>query len=248
MLLSVFRLLRRLLGWIDLALFSVLMFVLGLLPARLIQGFYPRCFWSWCRVFVRALDVDLRIHQHHRYPLPAHYILIANHPSAFEDVGIPAAFSVYSLAKWEVQDWWLVGRIAKAAGTLFVRREQAESRRAALDAMIAAVRAGKRIALYPEGGCKGRRLHSRFLYGAFTLSLETGVPIVPVFIHYEAQEAFEWQGQTLLQKIWELFTAPNNRAHFHVYDAIDPRDFSCKQTYTDYVYRLYQGWQQQYLE
>ncbi len=41
----------------------------------------------------------------------------------FEDIGIPAVFPVHSLAKIEVRDWWLVGRISVASGSLYVERE-----------------------------------------------------------------------------------------------------------------------------
>ena len=72
-----------------------------------------RLFGAWCRAFVRALGVDLRLHQKNRKRLPARYILIANHPSAFEDIGIPALFDVVSLAKVQVADWFVVGASAR---------------------------------------------------------------------------------------------------------------------------------------
>ena len=62
--------------------------------------------------------------------------------------------------------------------------------------MVDAVNAGQNIALYPEGGCKGRRLFHEFKSGAFEVSMRTGVPILPVFLHYEAQDDFEWQPPT----------------------------------------------------
>jgi len=241
--------LKQAIAWLDLTLFTVLMMVLARLPLRWLRHGYPKLFQSWCRSFVRALGVDLRLHQHQRHALPDHFILIANHPSAFEDVGIPALFPVVSLAKEEVRDWWFVGRIAAAAGTLFVQREDKDSRQAALQAMIDGVRAGKNIALYPEGGCKGRRLWDKFLYGAFTVSLETGVPIVPVFLHYEAQDAFEWApGETLLQKIRAIMTAPNRTANYHVFDPLNPADFADREAYSAHAYQLFLNWQARFLD
>lgn len=237
----------RLLAIIDLLLISVPLYLLSWLPWR---GRHPvsRLFHPWCRAMVRALGVDLRLHQHHREPLPSRYILIANHPSAFEDVGIPALFDVVSLAKWDVQNWWLVGRIARAAGTLFVKRDDADSRRAAREAMVAAVRGGDKLALYPEGGCKGRRLHHEFRSGAFDVAMQTGVPILPLFLHYEAQDVFEWRDpQTLLQKLWHILTAVNNRANYHVFDPIDPVMFSDRNALRDAVYARYREWDERFL-
>lgn len=234
---------------IELALFTLVMYLLAFLPRRVLAGFYFPLFRLWCKFFVRALGVDLRLHQKNIRPLPPQFILIANHPSAFEDVGVPALFKVYSLAKIEVADWFLVGRINRAAGTLFVQRESAESRRAAAEQIVAELARGHSVALYPEGGCKGRRLFESFRYGAFDISLRTGVPILPVFLHYEAQADFEWAPpHTLLHKIWHFLTTQNNRANYYVYDAIEPSRFADKQSYYNYVYGLYREWQARYLE
>lgn len=235
--------------WLELAAFTLLLYGLAFLPQPLRTPWYFPLFRLWCRLFGYALGVDLRLHQKNTRPLPKQYILIANHPSAFEDVGIPTLFPVFSLAKVEVRDWWWAGRINVAAGTLFVQRESAESRKAAAEQIEAAVRAGRNVALYPEGGCKGRRIFSSFRYGAFKVSLATGVPILPVFLHYEAQDDFEWRApQTLLHKFWHFMTSENSRANYYVYDAIDPAQFTTTEEYNEYVYNLYLKWQARYLD
>ncbi|XZG71214.1 lysophospholipid acyltransferase family protein [Chitinibacteraceae bacterium HSL-7] len=239
----------RLLAALELALFTLGMVALALLPKALIGTLYRHLFHAWCRSFVRALDVDLRLHQHYTGTLPPQYILIANHPSAFEDVGIPALFPVSSLAKAEVRHWWLVGRIANAAGTHFVQREDKESRQSAQKALIAALQSGDNIALYPEGGCKGRRIADRFLYGAFTASLETGLPVVPVFLHYEAQADFEWgPNENLIGKIWTIATARNRCAHYHVFQPFYPNDFRDRDDFSRAVHGQYLEWQARFLD
>ena len=243
------RLLWRIICWIELTLFTLLLYVLSWLPSALLREFYFRLFQSWSRTFVRALGVDLRIHQKNLHPLPAQYILIANHPSAFEDIGIPAVFPVHSLAKIEVADWWFVGRISMAAGSLYVQRESKDSRQAAGETIERELRNGKNIALYPEGGCKGRRIFETFRYGAFDISLRTGIPILPVFLHYESQDDFEWRDpQTLLDKIWHLMTSRNRRANYYIYDALDPSQFSDKAAYADFAHAKYLEWQGRYLD
>lgn len=239
----------RSIALLDLAVFTLLMLLLSRLPRALLASFYPTLFHAWCRCFVRALGVTLRLHQHHQAPLPKHFILIANHPSALEDVGIPSLFTVRSLAKIEVQDWFLVGKIASAAGTLFVQRESKSSRQAAQAELIAAVNAGDNIALYPEGGCKGRRITDRFLFGAFAVSMATNTPIVPVFLQHEAQEIFEWTNQeNLLQKLVTILTSPNSIVHYHVFDPLYPSDFLDKESYCATVHRQYLAWQSRFLD
>lgn len=243
------RLLWLIWCWLELSVLTLLLYILAFLPQVLLQPWYARMFRVWCWLFVKALGVDLRLHQKNTRPLPKHYILIANHPSAFEDIGIPSLFPVYSLAKEQVKDWWLAGRINIAAGTMFVQREDPASRQAATATLEAEVRKGHNIALYPEGGCFGRRIYSRFRYGAFKVSLQTGVPILPVFLHYESQDDFEWRNpQTLPQKIWHFITTRNSHANYYVYDAIDPHQFKTAEEFNEHVYNLYLKWQARYLD
>ena len=235
--------------WVDFIGLTVLLYALSWLPEKFSGYWYFRLFRVWSKSFVRALDVDLKLHQKNLHDIPAHYILIANHPSAFEDIGIPALFEVYSLAKIEVKDWWVVGRISTAAGNLYVKRESQASRKLAAQAIQREVENGKNIALYPEGGCKGKRIFESFRYGAFDVSMKTGVPILPVFLHYEAQDDFEWRNpHTLLDKIYHFLNTDNSTANYYVFDAIDPAQFKTKEEFTEYTWRLYKSWQKKYME
>jgi len=245
---SIAVLLWRIVCWLELTLFTLVLYALSWLPGVLVP-FYYTLFRLWCRSFVRALGIDLRLHQKNIRPLPPQYILIANHPAAFEDIGIPALFPVHSLAKVEVRDWWLVGRISMAAGSLYVHRESRESRNAAGEQIEEELKRGINIALYPEGGCKGRRIFESFRYGAFDISLRTGIPILPVFLHYESQDDFEWRDpQTLPHKIWHMLTTQNKRVNYYVYDAFEPDQFDDRAAYAEYAHTKYLEWQARYLD
>ena len=245
---NIFKFFSLFIRWVDLILLTILLYFLALLPHRWTSSFYPKLFWIWCRHFVRALNVDLKLSQHNIEPLPKRYILIANHPSAFEDIGIPSLFNVFSLAKEGVRHWPIAGPISEAAGTLYVIRSDMKSRKKAYSEMIKVVEAGKNLAVYPEGGCFGRRIH-QFRYGAFDISLKTGVPILPIFLHYEAQDDFEWgEDQTLLDKVKHFLATKNNRATYHVYDAVSPEQFENKESYSAHVHDLYKKWESKYFD
>jgi 1-acyl-sn-glycerol-3-phosphate acyltransferase len=246
--LLILRLLIRLVAIADFLAFTALVWLLAWLPWPGRRHPVACLFGAWSRAFVRALGVDLRLHQKNLDALPARYILIANHPSAFEDVGIPALFDVVSLAKVQVADWFVVGRISRAAGTLYVDRDDPESRDQAIETMVNAVNAGQNICLYPEGGCKGRRLFHEFKSGAFEVSMRTGVPILPVFLHYEAQDDFEWQGQTLPDRIRQMLFTVNDRANYYVFDPLDPKDYADKYAMKAAAYEKYVDWNAKYLE
>lgn len=247
MILSLFKIIQLLVAWLDLFLFSTLLYLLSFLPKKYTRTWYPSLFQYWCKIFVRALGIDLKLHQQYVGSLPKKYILIGNHPSAAEDVCMPALFNAKFLAKIEVKDWWIVGRIGQAAGTLYVKREEKSSRHEASNTLIHTLNKGHSVALYPEGGCKSRRIFTPFLYGAFDISIKSNTPILPVFIHYEAQEDFEWQNQHLMHKLWMIVCAKNPTAHYIVYDPIYPENFANKEAFCAHVQGLYLQWQDKYL-
>ena len=243
------RWLWMLAGWIELLALTALLYPLAFLPPRFGgRPWYRRLFRLWCLAWVDALGVDLRLHQKNRSPLPGQYILVANHPSAFEDIGIPALFPVNSLAKMEVRRWPVTGRIAAAAGTFFVQRESRTSRKQAMETLLRALEQGYSLAIYPEGGIKGKRLHLPFRHGVFELSLRSGVPILPVFLHYEAQEDFHWSRELLPVKLFQIMRSRNNRAHYYQHDLYHPEAFDDKETYCRRVQDDFLRWQEKYLD
>lgn len=246
MLIGLFNIAVRLWCWLELIVLTLIMYALSFIPRSIFGPIYEKLFLFWTRVFVLAMGVELKLHQHYAGKLPEQYIVIANHPSAFEDIGMTSLFRAYPVAKIGVRDWFLVGRISDAAGTIFLKRDDKSSRKAAGAEIVEALTDGHNIAIYPEGGCKGRRIN-QFLYGIFGISIETGVPIVPVFLHYEAQEDFEWQGQTLPQKMLDILFASNRTANYHIYDAFDPAEFDDRESYCAHVHQQYLQWQDKHL-
>lgn len=248
MLYGIFKLFYLLILWLDLAIYTVLMTIVSFLPRFITQRYLGWLFQHWCQVFVRAFNVSLRVHQRYRDKLPKQAIYIANHPSAFEDIGMPAIIRARFLAKYEVKNWWIVGRIATACGSIYVKREEKSSREQAGRELLDVLKGGDSIALYPEGGCMGRRIHTPFRHGVFRISMDSGVPIVPVFLHYEAQADFEWgKDEHLLLKMWRMLTAANHVVQYHIYDPIDPAQFSSVEHYCQHVEDFYKHLERQYL-
>ena len=234
--------------WLFLIVLSILLYLLSHLPRALSGRYYHLLARYWCRIMVRALDVDLRLINKNTLPLPEQYILIANHPSALEDFAVPALFDIYPLAKAGVRNWFVLGRISDYAGTIYVARSSASSRQAAKEALSEAVRSGKNIVIFPEGGCKGARIFERFHSGAFEISLQTGIPILPVFLQYIDQQAFVWKDESLVKKLWQIFRSDNNRVNYYVFDAIQPDGFNDREKFAAHVHSLYLQWQEQYLD
>ena len=234
--------------WLFLIALSLVLYVLSHMPGAFSGRYYHFLSRFWCRIFVKALDVDLRLVHKNKQALPDQYILIANHPSALEDFAIPALFDVYPLAKAGVRDWIVLGRISDYAGTIYVHRGSASSRQAAKQALADAVQSGKNIVIFPEGGCKGSRIYKKFQTGAFDISIQTGIPVLPVFLQYIDQQTFEWTDESLPKKLWQIFKSDNNRVNYYAFDAIPANRFSDKSEYTKHVHALYLEWQKEYLD
>jgi 1-acyl-sn-glycerol-3-phosphate acyltransferase len=234
--------------WLLLIILSIILYLLSHMPRAFSGRYYHYLSRLWCKIFVRALDVELKLVNNNTQPLPQQYILIANHPSALEDFGVPSLFDVYPLAKAGVRDWIILGRISDYAGTIYVKRGSAGSRKTAKQALADAVQSGKNIVIFPEGGCKGARIYEKFHTGAFEISLQTGIPIVPVFLQYIDQKAFAWLGESLPKKLWQIFLTNNNKVNYYVHDAIHPDRFSDKESYAKYAHSLFLEWQKEYLD
>ena len=231
---------------IDLILITVFVFTLSLLPKFLVKPFIHKLFRLFCWSFIRFLGKSPHIHENFTPPLPKQYVLISNHPSGYDLVMINALFSVKPLAQAGVRKWFLVGRIAEATGTVFVYRENKNSRNAAKEACLKALEEGHSILIYPEGGCYGRDL-TPFKLGAFDISFRTGVPILPVYLQYEAENAYEWGWEdNLVRHLFKLMTAINKHTHCHIFNPIYPDKFNSAVEYQEYVYSLYKNWQQRF--
>ena len=234
--------------WIALIVLGLVLYLLSYLPAVFSGRYYHYLTRLWCKIFIRSLAVDLRLIEKNTQPIPQQYILIANHPSALEDFAVPALFDIYPLAKAGVRDWFVLGRISDYAGTVFVERNNPGSRHAALETLIDAARSGKNLIIFPEGGCKGQRIYKQFKTGAFEISMQTGISVLPVFLQYVDQDAFEWKDETLPKKLWQIFMAKNKRVNYYLHDAIAPDQFRDKEYFAEHTRKQYLEWQQKYLD
>lgn len=231
---------------IDFFLMTLFFLVVSFLPSALTKKFAPKLFRSWTLRFFRIFGVKEHIHEKFQKPLPKHFILISNHPSGIELLWLPSRFSIIPLSKEEISHWFILGRIIKSIGTVFVKRQDSESRHAAAEAILQAVNQGKNIMIFPEGGCYGKALNP-FFRGAFNLSKESGVPILPVYVHYEEENIYEWGDYGLLKFMMRALFLPKNRnAHLYIFDAFYPDQFKDKNEYKTKVYEFYQHLEQKY--
>jgi 1-acyl-sn-glycerol-3-phosphate acyltransferase len=118
-------------------------------------------------------------------------VVVANHRS-YVDIPLmmseaPSAF----LAKSEIGRWPLFGTAARLCGTVFVERDDRDSRKRALERLGALLDRGERITVFPEGTTSTGPGCLPFRTGVFRLAVPRNIAVVPVAIAYrDARDAW----------------------------------------------------------
>lgn len=128
--------------------------------------------------------------------------VVSNHVSWLDIFALNASKRIYFVSKAEVASWPGIGWLARATGTVFVRRHprEAAKQRALFDARL---RAGHRLLFFPEGtSTDGRRVlaFKSTLFAAFYSPDLPGMQVQPVTLRYVAPEGtradfYGWWGE-----------------------------------------------------
>lgn len=92
-----------------------------------------------------------------------------------------------SVAKKQLADAPLIGPAGRAAGVVFIDRENRESSIKSLEDATVAFDRGTSIIISPEGTRQDDTVLGPFKKGAFRLAMAGGVPIVPIVFHNAEQ-------------------------------------------------------------
>ena len=111
------------------------------------------------------------------------YIFACNHASGYD---IPLAFAglpywLISIAKIELKSIFILGWVMSTAGHIFVDRKRSDDALAALEkSKKSLIKNPRSILLFPEGTRTLDGNLGTFKKGGLMLSVDTGIPIVPV--------------------------------------------------------------------
>lgn len=136
----------------------------------------------WARRLVRALGVEVAVRG---APLPGPHLLLGNHRSYIDILAVLAVQPCAFLAKAEIARWPLLGAAAQLHPTVFVARDDPDSRKRAREGALGFLQRGLAFAAFPEGTtCRGPGVLPYFP-GLFKLAEQYGFPIVPFALEYE---------------------------------------------------------------
>ncbi len=205
-----------LLAWVIFGGLSVLL-VLRLLERPLFGLQRPITPWitvGVCRVALKI--IGLRTHWLGR-PRGQRAAFVSNHVSWLDIFVLNAVVPLYFIAKEEVAHWPGIGWLARATGTMFVKRDR---RAAGMQALVleARLRAGHRFAFFPEGtstdGLRVLPFRTTLFAAFFSPELREELEVQPVSLVYQAPPAADprlygwWGDMDFATHLWGILSLP----------------------------------------
>ena len=188
----------------------------GRLEHRLIQ--------AWSAGLLRVFGFRLR---RSGTPLPGAALFVANHVSWVDIVMLHSQRTMGLVAKREIAGWPLVGWMARRGETIFHHRGSSESLGGVLHEMLARLRGGHSVGVFPEGRTRDGHEVGPFHARIFLAAVEAGVPVQPVALRYgehgAAQTRVAFQpGEHFLGNFLRLLGEPARLAEVRFLDPIAP--------------------------
>jgi len=134
----------------------------------------------WCQRFLRILGTELTVTGS---PEGGNVFLVSNHVSWLDIPVIASQRHLYFLSKAEVGEWPLIGSLARAVGTLFIKRGSGESGNKARE-IAARLQLGHTVLVFPEGTTTDGTSLRRFFPQLFDAPLQADIPVQPLAIRY----------------------------------------------------------------
>ncbi len=159
------------------------------------------------KIILWALSIRLLIHNADR--LKRHHgFIFPNHHSALDVIILAALTPLRFLSKAEIRTFPFLGSIAIAIDTVFVQREEKESRVEARNTLLDTPRYPP-ITLFPEGAILVKpELLNPFRYGAFEIAQQSQTPYIPCVLRYEQRPLVHWGDESMITNIWRIAKRP----------------------------------------
>jgi 1-acyl-sn-glycerol-3-phosphate acyltransferase len=165
----------------------------------------------WSLRMLRCLGVTVRVSG---TPQPGAVLMVANHVSWLDIPALHASSPrAHFVSKSAIAHWPLLGRLARAGGTLFIERERKRDALRVVHEVAAALRLGDAVAVFPEGttgaGHEVLPFHANLLQAAIT----TATAVQPIALRYSepghpVSVAAQYIGDTtLVESLMKVCTA-----------------------------------------
>jgi 1-acyl-sn-glycerol-3-phosphate acyltransferase len=185
------RKLRLVVRALAIALATAVVFVVYVVGRALATPFgrglrwRDRSVWLWCRALTAILGV--RIERLGRIP-PDGCLIVSNHLSYVDVFVLGAQRPTSFVAKAEVARWPVIGLLCRAAGIVFVQREDKRRLPEAAERLRSELARGSTVVLFPEGTSTGGDVVLPFRASLLAPAAEAGLPVAHATLAYRTAE------------------------------------------------------------
>lgn len=181
---------------------------------------------AWSAGLMRIFGFHL---QRSGTPLSGPAVFVANHVSWADIVVLHSQRMMGFVAKREISRWPLIGWMASRGETIFHERGSSESLGGVLHEMLARLRAGRSVGVFPEGRTRDGREIGPFHARIFLAAVEAGARVQPVALRYgdrgAAQTLVAFQpGESFFGNFLRLLGEPARKADVCFLEPIDTTD------------------------
>ncbi|PYJ32673.1 MAG: 1-acyl-sn-glycerol-3-phosphate acyltransferase [Verrucomicrobia bacterium] len=170
---------------------------------------HARAGWlhRWSRFASRVVGIRITT----RGAMPPSGLLVSNHLSYLDVIVLSSIRPCVFVAKRDVAGWPFFGWLARAAGTIFVDREQRLSSPAVVDLVRATLASGSVVVLFPEGTSSDGSTVLPFKSALLESAVQLRCPVASASIQYAlddgsvADEVCYWRDMTLVPHLLNLF-------------------------------------------
>ncbi len=160
-------------------------------------------------------------------PLPDAAMFVCNHVTWLDIELVHSRRAACFVAKAEIARWPVVGWLAACGGTIFHQRGSPNSLGTVMQTMVERMKAGRSVAVFPEGGTSHggqlRTFHARI----FQAALDAEVPVQPVALRY-TRDGERWldvafrPGESFFANIMRVLGDPASDAEVHFLPVVPP--------------------------
>lgn len=141
-----------------------------------------------CRICLRIIGIEYHIVGR---PMPNNGATVANHSSWLDIFTLNAAQRIYFVSKSEVANWPGIGWLARATGTVFIKRDRQQAK-LQRDLLSNRLQAGHKLLFFPEGtSTDGRQVlpfKSTLFSAFFDDNTQQNLYVQPVSVVYQAPQ------------------------------------------------------------
>lgn len=182
----------------------------------------------WFRALLGAFGVRLRLVGPVFQATPGRGVLVvSNHVSWLDELAIDAVQPIRMVAKRDIRDWPVLGRLITAARTVYLDRERLSLLPGTVAELTAALREGAAVGVHAEGTTWCGVASGRYRPALFQAALDAGVPVRPVVLRYlqegvaSTRPAFVGS-DTLVDSVRRVLRARRLVVEVHVLDEVAP--------------------------